>query len=345
MAQAPLNYHCVGRYQTRSGVVVDDLSVSYQLFGPPLTENRPLVVVVHALTGNSNVADPNTGWWRQLIGSGRCIDTRRFTVLAFNIPGNGYDGRFFDNYLDWTARDMAIVFNQVLAELRLGRIHAIIGGSLGGGIAWEMAALQPKWFRYIIPVATDWKSTDWVIGHNYIQERLLLAPGESMAEARMMAMLFYRNPKALRRKFSRTRTADGSMFNAASWLRHHGRRIEERFDRRAYLLMNQLLSTIDITAGRVDFHSAVEAIDGTIIQVAIDSDVLFSRDEIWETKQLLDESGVNNRFYEIASDEGHDAFLIEFEQLTRFLEPYFTAEVKRMATRRPKRACSSSGSR
>ena len=103
----------------------------------------PIVLVNHALTGNSNVTG-SEGWWSALIGEGKCIDTNKYTILAFNIPGNGYDGFVIENYKDFVAGDIAHIFLRGLEELKIDKLFALIGGSLGGGIAWEMAAINPN---------------------------------------------------------------------------------------------------------------------------------------------------------------------------------------------------------
>ena len=133
--------------------VVQDIDLSYQLFGQAL-HNAPVVVVNHALTGNSNVAGED-GWWTSLIGPGKCIDTENYTVLAFNIPGNGYDGFLIDNYKDYVAGDIARIFLLGLKHLQIKSVYAVMGGSLGGGIAWEMAAYEPNLIEHLIPIAAD----------------------------------------------------------------------------------------------------------------------------------------------------------------------------------------------
>jgi len=140
------------------------IKLSYQTFGN-LLHQAPVVLVNHALTGNSNVIGKN-GWWNDLIGDNRCIDTKSYTVLSFNIPGNGFDNyseNLIANYKDFTARDIAKLFALGLEHLKIEQLFAVIGGSVGGGIAWELAALKPNLIQHLIPVATDWKSTDWLI--------------------------------------------------------------------------------------------------------------------------------------------------------------------------------------
>ena len=105
-----------------------DIILSYEHFGLPLNQ-APVVLVNHALTGNSNVAGEG-GWWSALIGPDKCIDTNRFAVLAFNIPGNGYDGFVIEEYKQFVAKDMAQLFLLGLEALEISKLYAIIGGSV-----------------------------------------------------------------------------------------------------------------------------------------------------------------------------------------------------------------------
>jgi len=153
----------ITNYITGSGAHYPQIKLSYQLFGKSLG-TAPVVLVNHALTGNSNVAG-KTGWWKDLIGKDKVISTSAYTILSFNIPGNGYDGFVIENYKDFVARDIAKLFLLGIKQLQIHKLFAIIGGSLGGGIAWEMAVLNTNITEHLIPVATDWKSTDWLIAN------------------------------------------------------------------------------------------------------------------------------------------------------------------------------------
>ena len=123
----------IKKYTTLSGIT-QDIQLSYQVFGLEL-HTAPIILVNHALTGNSNVTGEN-GWWSSLIGEEKCIDTQKYTILPFNIPGNGYDKFIIENYKDFVAGDVARLFLLGLEQLNIKRLFAIIGGSLGGGIAW-----------------------------------------------------------------------------------------------------------------------------------------------------------------------------------------------------------------
>ncbi|TDP58608.1 alpha/beta fold hydrolase [Flavobacterium dankookense] len=301
------------------------LPLFYQTFGQPIG-TAPVVVVNHALTGNSNVTGEN-GWWNDLIGENKIIDTNHFTILAFNIPGNGYDenfGNLISDYRYFTLRDMAKIFWKGLDFLQISNVFAVIGGSLGGAIAWEMTILEPNKIQNLIPIATDWKATDWVIANVLIQDQILNNSDDPIADARLHAMLLYRTPKSINLRFQRKKTNE--IFHIENWLINHGIKLKNRFRLSAYKLMNHLLKTNDITRGRKDFLSIIKEIPTNIQIVSVNTDYFFTADENRETYQNLKSVKENVFYSEINSIHGHDAFLIEFNQLAQILEPIFNKQ-------------------
>ncbi len=320
-----LPYIEIPNFITESGKVVS-VSLSYQIFGKKI-HDAPVVLVNHALTGNSNVAGKD-GWWNDLIGEKKAVDTNKYTILAFNIPGNGYDGFVIENYKDFVARDIANIFLEGLNQLKIDKLFAIIGGSLGGGIAWEMAVNNPKITEHLFVVATDWKSTDWLIANCHIQEQFLSNSSNPVHDARMHAMLCYRTPESFKERFQRSVNEDLEIFNVESWLLHHGEKLQARFQLSAYKLMNQLLKTIDVTKGREKGLSVLDTIQANIHIIGVDSDLFFTAEENRETQKKLALTHHNVTYNEINSVHGHDAFLMEFDQLKRIIEPVFNPESK-----------------
>ena len=305
----------------QNGVAQAKVILSYQLFGQPVG-SAPLVVVNHALTGNSQVIGEN-GWWNDIIGESKVIDTIKYTVIAFNVPGNGYDNEILENYLDFNARDIAKIFLEGLEILKIKQLYAIIGGSVGGGIAWEMVGLNPKVTQHLIPVASDWKATDWLIANCFLQEQILKNSSKPIEDARIHAMLCYRSPESFKEKFQRSKHEILPVFNIESWLNHHGEKLQKRFQLSSYKLMNQLLKTIDITRDRSSFTEIASKIEASVHLVAIDSDLFFTASENKETFEELKKNNVKVSYNEIKSMHGHDAFLIEFEQLHKILKEIF----------------------
>ena len=327
-----IQYIEIPKYTTISGKTMP-INLSYQLFGCAL-HSAPVVLVNHALTGNSNVAG-SKGWWNALIGPNKPIDTNHFTILAFNIPGNGYDGHtnhLIENYKDFVARDIAKLFLSAIEALGIHQLFAAIGGSLGGGIAWEMAALNPKITKHLIPVASDWKSTDWIIANCLIQEQFLVNSKRPIQDARMHAMLCYRTPESLKNRFQRSQNEEFNLFNIETWLIHHGDKLQKRFQLSAYKLMNHLLKTIDITTNRGSASEVLKTIEAEIHIIGIDSDLFFVSEENTSTLKLLHPNLTNVSYHEITSIHGNDAFLIEYEQLNAIIKEIFQPELVRIVS-------------
>jgi len=315
-------------FTTESGAFYASLNLSFQVFGQTLN-TAPIVLVNHALTGNSQVIGEN-GWWNSLIGENKTINTNKYTILAFNVPGNGYDKTYIEKYLDFNARDIARLFLEGLRFLKIKEIFAIIGGSVGGGIAWEMVALEPKLTHNFIPIASDWKSTDWLIANCYLQEKILNNSSKPIEDARIHAMLCYRTPESFKEKFQRTSTDSFESFQVESWLNHHGEKLQKRFQLSAYKMMNQLLKTIDITRGRTSFEKIISEVDANIYIIGINSDLFFTANENRETYQEIKKFKQNVFYSEIDSQHGHDAFLMEYDQLNNLLDVVFKNKKNKM---------------
>jgi homoserine O-acetyltransferase len=314
-------------FTTESGALLDNIQLSYQLFGQELG-TAPIVLVNHALTGNSDVAGKN-GWWKDIIGTKKTIDTDNYTILAFNIPGNGFDGFIIENYKSFIARDVANLFLIGLNELKIDGIFALIGGSLGGGIAWEMMLLNTKLTQHFIPVATDWKSTDWLIANCQIQEQFLVNSSNPVHDARMHAMLCYRTPESFKERFHRSKNEGSEIFNVESWLLHHGNKLQERYQLSSYKLMNQLLKTIDVTDNGKKNIEILDSITADIHIIGVNSDLFFTAEENRQTHKKLALTKENVTYNEINSVHGHDAFLIEYDQLQTIIEPIFNKDYRK----------------
>jgi homoserine O-acetyltransferase len=298
------------------------ISLSYQIFGKPIGVS-PVILVNHALTGNSNVAGRN-GWWNKLIGSNKIINTNKFTVVSFNIPGNGYDNieeNLIYNYKDFIAIDIAKIFSIGLKKLNIYKLYAAIGGSLGGGIVWELAILNPDLIKHIIPVASDCKSSDWLIANCFIQDSILNNSSKPLYDARIHAMTLYRTPESFNSRYSREKK--DNIYSIEAWLNHHGKSLENRFKVQAYKSMNQLLKTIDITRGEDVLNELIKKITGNINIITIDSDLLFCSNENWKMYERIKKIKKNVNIFEIKSEYGHDAFLIENEQMKDILNGIF----------------------
>ena len=295
-----------------------NIELSYQLYGKPIGE-APIVMVNHALTGNSSICGKD-GWWDPIVGKNKLINTEKFTVLAFNFPGNGFDEFIIKNREDLILSDIAKIFKIGLDKLKIEKLHAVIGGSIGGCLIWELVVLYPSLSDNYIPIASDWKSTNWLISMTRVQKQILNNSIKPLHDARIHAMLSYRSPKSINLKFDRN--IENNKFNVENWLLYHGDKLSKRYDLDSYKLMNHLLSTVNIS-DNIKFSSLAHKINSNIYIVSIDSDLLFTHEENKITFDEISKYKKNVFLKTIMSDHGHDAFLIEFEKINDLLHEVF----------------------
>ena len=313
-----LNYHKFENFKLSSGENVS-VSLSYQTFGLQLGKG-PLVVVNHSLTGDSNISGDN-GWWSELIGSKKMINTDKFCVMCINIPGNIQEKRGFNYGNKWILSDVAKLFVQLLKNLGVRKVHSLIGGSIGGGLVWEMGLLDENFFENLIPVAADYKASDWLISNTYFQNLILKNSKNPVFDARLHAMLSYRNPKSINRRF-KIKSNDLNERKVIDWLNHHGNKLKEKFSLKSYIHMNHLLSSIGYNYEN-KFLKLITKNKSKIHLVGVNSDLLFPNFEIENTYDLLSTIKRNIYYYQIQSDHGHDAFLIEYKQMKNKLNHIF----------------------
>ena len=308
-------------FKTHSGAVFDSIKLYYQQFGKQIG-TAPVVLVNHSLTGDSKLTGKG-GWWNEMIGPDKIIDTNRYTVLGFNIPGNGVMDQTFSNPEDFHAGDIAFLFLKGLHALDVKFLHALIGGSIGGGIAWEMIAIAPRLCKFLVPVAADWKANDWIIANTFLQKRILINSKQPLEDARIHAMLTYRTPKSFDSRFGRTKNQELEVYNIESWLMYHGDKLAKRFKLKAYQMMNHLLASVNIEREGKSVEDIIKKINAEIHLIAIDSDLFFTPGEDRKTFEIGKKIKKNIFYHELTSIHGHDAFLIENEKMAQILAKIF----------------------
>lgn len=301
----------INDFTTERGEKISNLPLTYEFSGAE-PGTAPIVVVNHALTGNSHVTGTD-GWWGDLIGSDKAITTEKYTILCFDIPGNCYRSEPLPNAELFTLKDIAKIFLTGIDLLKINRVKAIIGASLGGALTWQLAYLSPKLAEYIIPIASDFVARDWLLAQTELQKILLKQSQKPLHAARIHGMLCYRTPLSINQRFNGKTTDEGEP-QVINWLHFHGRQLQKRFSLSAYEVMTYLTSSICVTNDAKDLRK----IESKIFMVSINSDLLFPHTDARKTASEL---GIE--LYTIDSPHGHDAFLIEYEQLSSIISPLF----------------------
>ena len=311
----------IKNFKTHSGAIYPKINLYYQQFGRQIGK-APIVLVNHSLTGDANLTGDG-GWWTEIIGKGKIIDTDKYTILGFNIPGNGVKGQIFNKPEDFHTGDIASLFLLGLSNLKIKKLYALIGGSIGGGIAWEMAAISKDITKFLVPIAADWKANDWIIANTFLQKRIIENSKKPLQDARIHAMLTYRTPQSFENRFGRTLNKEQGIFNIESWLIYHGEKLQKRFHLEAYIMMNHLLSSINIEREGEIALNIIKNIKSEIHMVAIDSDLFFTPIEDQKTFNSCKKVKKNIYYHEIKSLHGHDAFLIESQSMEKILSKIF----------------------
>ena len=272
---------------------------------------------MHALTGNSTVTGEN-GWWKELVGTSKVIDTDKYNILSIDTLGNGFATNTHKNIHSIEkigVNDIAKINLWLLNELQLKSDISIIGGSLGGAIAWEMWKENPELFDKLITIGVNPFEDQWIKAITFLQNDLL-QNDNGYEQARMWSMLFYRNALGINDKFK------NSNQTIEDWLIYHGDSLKKRFSKKSYQIMNHLLGSIGKGSNKDQYLKAAQKSNTQIVIVSISSDWLFHPQHQIEWVIELKKTYKNVTHHSLESTHGHDAFLIEFEKLEKILTPY-----------------------
>lgn len=275
------------------------------------------VLLLHALTGGCHPDGPK-GWWGPMFGDGAPLAADQAMVWAPNLPGSCYGStgpRKGEAFPDLSPRDMAEgLAAWILAENL--QFDAVIGGSLGGMVALELALRLPDHVGALGVIGTGGRCDAWLLGHNQVQAAILQEPAlpddRAIALARQAAMLTFRTAKSLNARFG-----DGGI---QPWLAHHGQSLAERFTRESYLALLGAWDAHDLGRNRGGLIPALRGLRGPLHLLGMDSDQLFVPGLILELAEAALAAGADLHLDWLHSPHGHDAFLMEWGQVSTWLD-------------------------
>ncbi|HEX6069631.1 MAG TPA: homoserine O-acetyltransferase [Longimicrobiaceae bacterium] len=314
MSGRSLRTQQIPSFTLESGEVLTDVVQAYHLDGELNAERDNLVIVFHALTGS---ADAVGDWWSDIMGPGRAIDTDRYAVLCTNLLGSCYGTTFRrsepGDRLRITPRDQARLIHALVETLEVPSVALTVGGSLGGMVGMEWAVTYPELTRSTVILAAPAAHTASAIGWNHIQRQAIALGGErGLAVARMVGMMTYRTSAEFQLRFGRDVAPSG--FQVESYLNHQGDKLVRRFEVESYLLLMDAMDAHDIGRDRGGAAAPQRTVRGRIVGVGIPGDILYTEEDVREWAVA---AGAEYR--EIESIHGHDAFLIEVDQVAAIL--------------------------
>jgi homoserine O-acetyltransferase len=299
----------LGPFRTEAGVTLPALRAAYRRDGPATAE---AVLVVHALTGSADAAGD---WWEPLIGPGKALDTETTQVVCINLLGSCYGTtgpRELQPFPTITVRDIARAQWAALDALGIEQIELAVGGSLGGMVALEVALERPQAVEHVMPIAAPARIGNLAAGWNHIQLQLVeLSRDRGLELARQLAMTTYRSEVDFD-------TRDG----IGSYLEHQGTKLRHRFHAGAYAALVGAMNAHDIGRDRGGIVEALGALARSGVRltgVGITDDILYGPRQVRALVDAARGAGVGAAYREIASDKGHDAFLVEWDRLTTIL--------------------------
>lgn len=320
-----------------SGKQLDQFTLSYTTYGQLNADQSNVIWVVHALTGDSHAAQ----WWSGLVSENAFFTHADYFIICANLLGSAYGSTnslstdpntgksYYYSFPLLSTRDHAQSLERLREHLAITQIHTLIGGSLGGQVALEWAYLLGNKVQHAILVASTAKTSPWVIGFNEAQ-RMAIAADSSWGEfspeagkkgmevARAIAMLSYRHPLDLNAKQKESEEKlDG--FLASSYLQYQGSKLAQRFNAFSYWSLTKSMDSHDLGRQRGGVELALQRISARVLAVGVSSDLLFLPEESKCITTLVS----RGMYREIQSTVGHDAFLIEFGQLTTFLGEFY----------------------
>ncbi|WP_435334389.1 homoserine O-acetyltransferase MetX [Haloarchaeobius sp. TZWWS8] len=354
----------LGEFTFECGESIPNLELAYETYGE--FDGSNAVLVCHALTGSQHVArrtargrdgDANgtagqaRAWWADVVGPGKAIDTTEYYVVCANVPGSCYgssgptsegpDGEpWGTDFPPVTIGDWTRAQRRLLDELGVGRLHAVVGGSVGGMNALDWAVRYPDDVHRIAAVATAPRldpqclaldtiarraiTTDpnWNGGHYYGEDQP--NPDAGLGQARRIGHVMYLSKDSMDQKFGRRAAGRGHSREAPdpaaaffpyreveSYLDYNAENFVHRFDANSYLYLTRAMDDYDLSAGFESDAAALGAFEGELLLVSFTGDWHFTTDQAEELAESAREADATVAHHVVESDHGHDAFLVE----------------------------------
>lgn len=341
-----------------SGEKLGPITLAYETYGELNRQKSNAVLVLHALSGDAHAAgfhkgEATAGWWDNLIGPGKGLDTDKYFVICSNVIGgckgstgpssiNPVTGQPYG--LDFpiiTICDMVNAQKRLIDHLEIEKLLTVIGGSMGGMEALQWMVAYPDRIRSAIPIATTMKHTPQQIAFNEVGRQAIMAdpnwkkgryygsakPAKGLAVARMIGHITYMSDVSMAEKFGRRFRADrepykfGAEFEVEGYLRYRGDNFVKRFDANSYLYITKAIDYFNILNGKrlADIFKGLKA---KVLVIAFKSDWLYPAYQSQEIVKACKLAGIDTTYCEINSTYGHDAFLLEIEEEAHLIKHF-----------------------
>lgn len=331
-------FHYSEKFPLESGGELAGFQLKYTTLGQVNHERSNIIWVCHALTGSSDFTD----WWGDLFREGSTFDPRHNFIICVNMLGGCYGSTgplsinpetgkpFYHSFPFLTNRDVVRAFDLLRRELRIEKVHTLLGGSLGGQQVIEWAIHQPDVFEHIIPMACNAVHSPWGIAFNEAQRMAIEADptwksndiragADGLKAARAIGMISYRYYETFQQTQGEKTDDKLDEFRAATYQRYQGQKLVNRFNAFTYWRLSKMMDSHNVGRDRGGVREALSSIKARTLVIGIDTDILFPVQE----QRFLSENISDAQYVEVSSLYGHDGFLVEFEQLDSILKQFY----------------------
>lgn len=338
-------------FRLASGEVLQPLTLRYAVYGKLNRERDNAILVCHALSGSACVAD----WWPEMFGLGGIFDTTRNCVIGVNVIGSCYGSTgpssinpvthaaYGKEFPVVSIGDMVQAQAWLLEALGVARLHAVVGGSIGGMQALQWAVAFPGKVETCVAIGAAPLSA-LGLALNHLQRQAIRndpswcdgdydaknPPLAGLALARSIAVCSYKSPQLFAERFGRQPDRSGedparsmdARYDVAGYLDYQGASFTQRFDANSYLALSKAMDTFDLAHGFGSETAALRRIQARVLLVGISSDWLFPAADILALTQRMQLAGVAASYRELESAHGHDGFLADAGALALLVEPH-----------------------
>ena len=352
--------HFTSPLYLESGRILEPYKIAYETYGKLNANASNVILICHALTGSAHAAgkyegESKLGWWDELIGDGKAIDTIKYFVISTNVLGSCFgstspmdydypkEQAFRLKFPVLTIKDMIKAQKQLLSQLGIHHLHAIVGGSMGGMQALQFAVDYPNFADKISSLAATYATQPWTMAFNKVAiEAIRRDPRfkngnyekdtfkeeglDGLALGRIAGHISYLSPDSMNNKFGRNYVSNDGLFElfgryeVERYMEYNTNNFSRLFDPLSYLYIVKAINTFNLSRGYDSLHEAIARIKADITLISFKSDYLFFPKEMKHIDNMLQRNKQNSSYHEIDSNYGHDSFLVEIEKFDTIIK-------------------------
>ncbi len=355
------DYVCAEPFLFECGRELPGFTLRYETYGRLNAARDNAILICHALSGDHHCAgvhsirDSKPGWWNNLIGPGKAVDTNQYFVICSNCLGGcqGSTGpssinpltgkRYGTDFPSITIRDMVRAQERLLVrELGVQSLYAVVGGSMGGMQVLQWMTDYPDFVRRVLALATTGRQSAQAIAFNEVGRSAIMqdpgwqngayasgqGPHVGLSVARMMAHITYLSDRGLEEKFGRSRRVVegdekfGAEFEVESYLHYQGQSFINRFDANTYLYFTKALDRFDMYGEGRRMEDSFAGVKSRVLVTGFTSDWLYPPEQNRAIAHALLRCGKQASYAQLDMTLGHDSFLVHAPELYRLISGF-----------------------